>query len=108
MSSFAAPRKSLGQNFLQDPNIINKIVASLGLKESDTVLEIGPGRGALTELILSLAGQIHLVEFDRDLVSYWQNRADTLMNVVVHGQDILKFDLNELLKAGRWIKLPIR
>jgi len=100
MSSFAAPRKSLGQNFLQDLNIINKIVASLGLKESDTVLEIGPGRGALTELILSLAGQIHLVEFDRDLVSYWQNRADTLMNVVVHGQDILKFDLNELLKAG--------
>lgn len=97
MSSFAAPRKSLGQNFLQDPNIINNIVASLGLNETDTVLEIGPGRGALTELILPLAGQVHLVEFDRDLVRFWQSRADELANVVVHGHDILKFDLAPVL-----------
>jgi len=99
VSSFAAPRKSLGQNFLQDPNIINKIVASLGLNEADTVLEIGPGRGALTELILPLAGQIHLVEFDHDLVRFWQSRADELSNVVVHGQDILKFDLDPVINT---------
>ena len=68
MTNFAAPRKSLGQNFLQDPNIINKIVAGLGIKSSDTVVEIGPGRGALTELIIAQAGHTHLIEFDRDLI----------------------------------------
>ena len=53
--AFTAPRKSLGQNFLQDPNIVRKIVAGLNIKSTDVVLEIGPGRGALTELILPLA-----------------------------------------------------
>lgn len=94
--SFAAPRKSLGQNFLQDPNIINKIVAALNIQPDDTVLEIGPGRGALTNLILPLAKEFHLVEFDRDLVEYWQSRTADVNNLRVHGADILKFDLNAI------------
>ncbi len=100
MSSFAAPRKSLGQNFLQDPNIINRIVASLALSENDTVVEIGPGRGALTELIIPQAGQTHLIEFDRDLIEYWQNRADTADSLIVHGQDVLQFDMNEITQSS--------
>ena len=72
MNDFAAPRKSLGQNFLQDANIINKIVASLNITDLDTVVEIGPGRGALTEVILEKSSQLHLVEFDYDLVRFWQ------------------------------------
>ena len=59
MNDFAAPRKSLGQNFLQDANIINKIVASLNITDLDTVVEIGPGRGALTEVILKKSSQLH-------------------------------------------------
>jgi len=104
MTTFAAPRKSLGQNFLKDPNIINKIVASLNVQANDVVVEIGPGRGALTELILPQAGYLHLVEFDRDLVQYWQGReAD---NLSVHGEDILKFDLAEVIQAsGQKIKV---
>ena len=94
MNQFAAPRKSLGQNFLQDPNIINKIVSSLALAEGDVVLEIGPGRGALTELLLPLAQTLHLVEFDRDLVEYWKTRRSDYPGLVVHGEDILKFDLS--------------
>lgn len=104
MSTFSAPRKSLGQNFLQDPNIINKIVGSLNVQASDVVMEIGPGRGALTELILPLAGHLHLVEFDRDLVDYWSARSEP--NLTVHGQDILKFDITEVIQgADRKIKV---
>ena len=99
MSNFAAPRKSLGQNFLQDPNIINKIVSSLNLQRDNIVLEIGPGRGALTELILPQIDNFHLVEFDRDLVAYWQQRESTHFNLRVHGADILKFDLAQLLSG---------
>lgn len=97
MSQFAAPRKALGQNFLQDPNIINKIVAALGIKPTDVVLEIGPGRGALTELMLPLAKSLHLVEYDRDLVVYWQGRAEEVGNLIVHGVDVLKFDLRGIV-----------
>jgi len=106
MNDFAAPRKSLGQNFLQDANIINKIVSSLNINDNDIVVEIGPGRGALTELILPLAGQSHLVEFDHDLVRFWQQRAATSGALTVHGVDVLKFDFNEIIQqADRPIKV---
>ncbi len=106
MNKFAAPRKSLGQNFLQDPNIINKIVAALGVQSDDIVMEIGPGRGALTELILPLAGALHLVEYDRDLVEYWQGRAESTETMTVHGKDILQFDLSVVTEhAQRNIKV---
>ncbi len=99
MTKFAAPRKSLGQNFLQDPNIINKIVAGLGIRQSDTVIEIGPGRGALTELIIAQACKTHLIEFDRDLVEYWQQRANSIESLIVHGADVMSFDLFEVIKS---------
>jgi len=99
VNQFAAPRKSLGQNFLQDPNIINKIVSALNVQNDDTIIEIGPGRGALTELILPLAGQLHLVEFDRDLVRYWQQRSESQGSLAVHAQDVLKFDLQCILSS---------
>jgi len=105
MKNFPAPRKTLGQNFLQDPNIINKIVAALNIRNTDVVLEIGPGRGALTELILPLAGQCHLVEFDYDLAAYWQTRRETYPNLVVHECDILKFDLDNVISQ---VQQPIK
>ena len=100
MNKFAAPRKSLGQNFLQDPNIINKIVASLGIGKDDTIVEIGPGRGALTDLIIPQAGHTHLIEFDRDLVVHWQDRADASDNLTVHGADVIRFDLHEIIRTS--------
>lgn len=93
---FNAPRKSLGQNFLQDPNIIRKIVNAVGVRQDDIVLEIGPGRGALTEHLLDVGCRLHLVEFDRDLIQYWQDRALDHPNLSVHGGDILEFDFDEL------------
>lgn len=97
MSKFAAPRKSLGQNFLQDPNIIRNIVASLNIVAGDRVVEIGPGRGALTELILPLASELHVIEFDRDLSAYWRKRSAAEANLVVHEIDVLKFDFASLI-----------
>lgn len=99
MNTFAAPRKSLGQNFLQDLNIINKIVAGLGVNDKDVVVEIGPGRGALTELIIPQAKHTHLIEFDRDLIQHWQGQADENSSLSVHGHDVLKFDLNEIINT---------
>jgi len=97
MSQFARPRKSLGQNFLQDANIISKIVGGLNIQASDIVLEIGPGRGALTERLLPLAEKLHLVEFDRDLILFWQERSEP--NLEVHAGDILKFDLAQIVST---------
>ena len=91
---FARPRKSLGQNFLQDGNIIRKIVGSLSVKPDDVVVEIGPGRGALTELIIPQAKETHLIEFDRDLVAYWLSRDDS--GLEVHESDVLQFDFSQL------------
>ena len=103
---FHAPRKSLGQNFLQDPNIVRKIVGAVGATPNDVVLEIGPGRGALTELLIDSGCQLHLVEFDRDLVEYWQERAGGNRKLKVHGGDILNFDFKTLgLQPGQKLKI---
>lgn len=100
---FISPRKSLGQNFLQDPNIIRKIVESVAIKDTDTIIEIGPGRGALTEQILQQTQNCHVIEFDRDLVKYWQQRAATCANLTVHDCDILKFDLSQILDESQGV-----
>lgn len=89
-------RKSLGQNFLHDPNIIKEIVTSCRLSEDDIVLEIGPGRGALTQHIAPKVGRLILVEKDRLLVPYlagkWGGSRVTILN-----EDFLKTD---------WTRLP--
>uniref|UniRef100_I2Q1S5 Ribosomal RNA small subunit methyltransferase A n=1 Tax=Desulfovibrio sp. U5L TaxID=596152 RepID=I2Q1S5_9BACT len=68
--AFARPKRSLGQNFLQDPNTAARIVANLGITPADTVIEIGPGRGALSGPILAAGPRAYLVvEKDRDLAA---------------------------------------
>lgn len=64
----ARPKKSLGQNFLTDRNITEKIVAGLHITPEDTVFEIGPGRGALTELLSTTPRKLYVLEKDRQLV----------------------------------------
>ena len=96
MTDFARPRKALGQNFLTDENIITKIVDALNIQSEDEVIEIGPGRGALTNSLISLSGKLHLIEFDKDLISYWTDRAHSHSNLEIHGVDVLKFDFAEL------------
>ncbi|WP_243439484.1 16S rRNA (adenine(1518)-N(6)/adenine(1519)-N(6))-dimethyltransferase RsmA [Fundidesulfovibrio soli] len=91
---FARPKKSLGQNFLADPNVARKIVAALGIRPGDTVLEIGPGRGALTEHLLeSGAAHVLALEKDRDLAPALKARWPELEVV---NADALRFDWERL------------
>ncbi len=91
-------KKSLGQNFLVDPNILRNIVAAADLDESKGALEIGPGIGALTQHLADVAGRVVAVEIDQRLFPVLKETLAEYPNVqLIHG-DILKIDLEELLK----------
>jgi 16S rRNA (adenine1518-N6/adenine1519-N6)-dimethyltransferase len=68
MGDYPRARKRLGQHFLTDPRILARIADALELNGTETVVEIGPGRGALTEMLLARAGRVVAIEVDRDLV----------------------------------------
>jgi 16S rRNA (adenine1518-N6/adenine1519-N6)-dimethyltransferase len=93
-----APRKSLGQNFLTDENILHKIVAAGNLAENDLVLEVGPGLGALTEQLAESAKQVIAIEYDRGLFSILSESLVDYKNLVLLNQDILTTDLQTVLK----------
>ncbi|MBK8024290.1 MAG: 16S rRNA (adenine(1518)-N(6)/adenine(1519)-N(6))-dimethyltransferase RsmA [Chloroflexi bacterium] len=94
-----APKKSLGQNFLHDPNTLDKIVAAADLHPSDTVLEIGPGTGAMTTRLARAAGRVIAVEIDSRLEPVlWQVlAAERLTNVQILIADILQVDVPNLM-----------
>ena len=94
------PKKGLGQNFLVDPSHRARIVAAAGLTPDDTVLEVGPGPGVLTELIAAQAGRVIAVELDDRLIPYLRERfADQPHVRIVHG-DILKVDVGKLISES--------
>lgn len=84
------PRKKWGQNFLIDPNIINKIINVLKPEKNDLILEIGPGKGALTKQLSNLGNIVTAVEIDPLLCDYLNNLK--LKNINVINQSILDFD----------------
>ena len=86
------PKKRWGQNFLIDPNISNKIINILNCSPSDTILEIGPGKGALTENIK--AAKITAIEIDSDLCTILKHK--NLKNLEILNNDILKANLNNI------------
>ncbi|WP_018086064.1 16S rRNA (adenine(1518)-N(6)/adenine(1519)-N(6))-dimethyltransferase RsmA [Desulfurispora thermophila] len=89
-------RKSLGQNFLVDQNIVQKIVDAAGLTPSDTVVEIGPGLGVLTARLAQKAGRVIAVEIDQHLIPVLQENLAAAGNVqLVHG-DALHTDFAAL------------
>ena len=83
--------KSLGQNFLHDGNQLRRMVAAADLTGRDKVLEIGPGLGPLTELLLPKAGAVLAIEKDRRLVEVIQQRLCGARNLILHLDDALKF-----------------
>lgn len=103
MSEFyPRPRKALGQNFLTDGNIIAKILRTAAIGSDDCVLEVGPGRGALTDLLVKRAGRVIAIEFDRDLAEILRQRFEGNPAVTIHEQDVLKVDFGQLLGADRF------
>ena len=94
------PSKQLGQNFLTDPNMARWIVSQLEISEGDTVVEIGPGTGSLTEHVLDKAKRVILVEFDGRLAGALKERFADRDDVEVHHADGAKFDRRLLFKHG--------
>jgi len=91
------PRKRLGQNFLVDPVALSRIVAAADLSLDDTVLEIGPGPGGLTERLLEQAGQVVAVELDPDMVALLREQCGSNPHLRIVEGDILALSPADLL-----------
>ena len=114
--SLPAPRKRLGQHFLVDRHALERIADALSPTAADTVVEIGPGRGALTDLLVQRAGRGVAIELDRDLIQHLRARYDASGTTQIIEGDVLELDLaaaagqNDYLLAGNvpyYITTPI-
>jgi 16S rRNA (adenine1518-N6/adenine1519-N6)-dimethyltransferase len=90
-------KKSLGQNFLVDESVIERIVGALVPRQEETLVEIGPGRGALTEHLIERTGRLVAVEFDRELVPYLRGRFGAHENFNLVEGDALAQDFCALI-----------
>jgi len=93
------PKKSLGQNFLHDANVARKIVRALHLRVADRVLEIGPGKGALTSLLLIELPRLTAIELDNELAG--QLTAAYGEKLTLYNDDVLDVDLRSIAKTGK-------
>lgn len=96
-------KKRFGQNFLVDENIIEKIVQAISPRAQDHLVEIGPGRGALTFPLLPKVAKLDAVELDKDLIPLLQK--SKAGNLVVHEHDILTFDLHTLETQSKSLRV---
>ncbi|MGI6021219.1 MAG: 16S rRNA (adenine(1518)-N(6)/adenine(1519)-N(6))-dimethyltransferase RsmA [Lachnospiraceae bacterium] len=87
-------KKKYGQNFLIDRNMLEKIVHIADIHENDTVLEIGPGIGTLTQYLASRAKKVIAVEIDKNLIPILGDTLADFPNVEVYNEDIMKFDVD--------------
>ena len=89
--------KKLGQNFLIDDDVINKIIEASQISKDDLVIEIGPGLGTLTSKLLENAGKVIAVELDKKMITILEERFKLYNNFVLLNEDILKVDLRKLI-----------
>ena len=97
----AFAKKSLGQNFLVDPTIINAIIDALELQAGETIIEIGAGRGALTRELVQTEAQIIAIELDRDLIPILQTEFANFPNFKIIEADALETNFAEIIKDQR-------
>ena len=95
------PRKRFGQNFLVDNQIINKIISTINPKNNEIIVEIGPGKGALTLPILEHLDHLNVIEIDRDLVSLLNSLQQD--KLTIFEADALQFDFNQFPQKIRVI-----
>lgn len=89
--------KSLGQNFLIDDNIVDKIVAGAGIGPEDKIIEVGPGIGTLTREMASRAQNLMAVEIDKNLIPILEDTLEDYDNVKIVNEDIIKADIRGLI-----------
>ncbi|VAW86372.1 SSU rRNA (adenine(1518)-N(6)/adenine(1519)-N(6))-dimethyltransferase [hydrothermal vent metagenome] len=89
-------RKRFGQNFLHDEHVIDNIVAAVNPKKSDSIVEIGPGLGALTEPLLRHCEHLDAIELDRDIIPKLAARCANTGRLDIHSIDVLQFDFTRI------------
>ncbi len=105
MSTIHRPRKRFGQNFLHDQGVLRRIVSALAPSPNAHVVEIGPGRGALTQFLLPRCRCLDVIEIDRDLVTLLREKFATASHMHVHEADALQFDFSSLATPGKKIEV---
>lgn len=101
-------QKKIGQNFLIDPHVLDKIIAAAEITKDDFVLEIGPGIGTLTQYLAEAAREVVAVEIDSTLIPILEDTLSAYDNVSVINEDVLKVDLRKLAEernGGKPIKV---
>lgn len=91
-------QKKFGQNFLIDTHVLDKIIRAAEITKDDLVLEIGPGIGTLTQYLCEAAREVVAVEIDRNLLPILEDTLSAYDNVTVINEDVLKLDINQLVK----------
>lgn len=98
-------RKRFGQNFLQDHNIIYSILSNIQARAGEHWVEIGPGLGAITEPLLQENITLDVVELDRDLVKFLDDKFKDQKNFSIHSADALNFDFSALAKNDQKLRI---
>lgn len=98
MNAHITPRKRFGQHFLIDASIIEQIINLIDPKPTDTLVEIGPGIGALTVAMLKKAKKITAIELDLNLIPLLEDACRDHGDLLVYAEDALSFDFNQLLE----------
>lgn len=93
-------KKGFGQNFLVDDSVLEKIVEAGNVSKEDTVIEIGPGLGNLTEYLLDKAGKVIAFEIDADMIEILKSRFGDKDNFELVNEDIMNVDLKEYIKGS--------
>ena len=93
--------KNLGQNFLIDDSVVKKIVDSANISKEDLIIEIGPGLGNLTELLLERAGKVIAIELDQRMMKILDDRFSFYDNLEIINEDVLKVDLKQLITENK-------
>jgi len=97
--------KGLGQNFLVDEEVIEKIISSSGITKEDLVIEIGPGLGVLTKPLLEAAGKVICIEIDKRMIAILEDRFSLYDNLEIINDDILKVDLRGIIEEEKKEKI---
>lgn len=103
--SAISPKKSLGQNFLTNLAIIDKILSAIHPKTTDLLVEIGPGLGALTCPLLKTAKQLTAIEIDERLIPELKAKCAPLGTLTLHQQDVLTFDFSKLTEEKKRLRI---
>jgi 16S rRNA (adenine1518-N6/adenine1519-N6)-dimethyltransferase len=95
------PKRRFGQNFLVDGNVVDRIIAAVNPQSHETIIEIGPGRGALTSKLIANAGRVLAIEFDRELVPQLREQFSNNSNLQVIEADALTANFCEIIAPAK-------